>query len=238
MYDLSGKVVVITGAAGNLGQAVASACARAGARRVLADRAADRLPRLYPHEQSATDCLLVTGVDLAETADAERLIEAALRHFGRIDVLVNTVGGYTGGRAVHEDELASWEAMFRINLYTTLNACRAALPTLLAQRSGSIVNVAARAALAGAPGLAAYCAAKSAVVRLTESLAAELKEHGIRVNCVLPGTIDTPQNRAAMPNADFSRWVSPQAIAEVILFLASAAAGAVTGAAVPVYGRS
>ncbi len=237
MFDLTGKVVVITGAAGNLGQAVAKAFAHAGARRVLADRAVDRLPRLYPHETKSDDCLLVTGIDLAEEAGAGQLIEAAIGRYGRIDVLVNTVGGFSGGRKVHEDELANWDAMFRINLRTTLNACRAVIPHFLERGEGRIVNVAARAATAGAPGLAAYCAAKGAVVRLTESLAAELKEHGISVNCVLPGTIDTPQNRAAMPNADFSRWVPPHAIADVILFLASDAARAVTGAAVPVYGQ-
>ncbi len=238
MSDLTGKVVLITGAAGHLGQAVARRFARAGARRVLADRAPDRLPRLYPSEAQSNDCLLVTGIDLAEEAAARRLVAAALERFGRLDVLVNTVGGFAGGKRLHEESLETWEAMWRINLLTTLNACRAVVPHFLERGAGRIVNVAARAALAGVPGLAAYCAAKSAVLRLTESLAAELKDHGVSVNCVLPGTIDTPQNRAAMPKADFAKWVPPEAIAEVILFLASEASTAVTGAAVPVYGRS
>jgi NAD(P)-dependent dehydrogenase (short-subunit alcohol dehydrogenase family) len=238
MSDFSGKVAVITGAVGNLGQAVTRAFRQAGARCVLADRANDRLARLYPPEAASDDCLLVTGVDLAEESAAKRLIAAALERFGRIDVLVNTVGGFAGGKKLHEEALATWEAMWRINLLTTLNACRAVVPHFLERGCGRIVNVAARAALSGPAGLAAYSASKSAVVRLTESLAAELKDHGVTVNCVLPGTIDTPQNRAAMPNADFSKWVKPEAIAEVILFLASEAAAAVTGAAVPVYGRS
>jgi len=128
--------------------------------------------------------------------------------------------------------------MFKINLHTTLNACRAVTPELLRNGRGRIVNVAARAALTGVPTLGAYCASKSAVIRLTESLAGELKDHGITVNCVLPGTIDTPQNRKDMPQADFSKWVAPTAIADAILFLASDGARAVTGASLPVYGRS
>lgn len=238
MYDLSGKVAIITGAAGNLGQAVAQVFGRVGARLVLTATSNERLAELYRPSAGSPDVVLVGGIDLSEPGGATGLIEAALGRYGRIDVLVNTAGGFAGGRKVHEDDLGNWDAMFRINLRTALNACRAAVPHLIEQGSGRIVNVAARAALAGAPGLAAYCASKSAVVRLTESLAGELKDLGINVNCVLPGTIDTPQNRRAMPNADFTKWVPPAAIADVILFLASDAARAVTGAAVPVYGRS
>jgi len=214
MSDLKGKVAVITGAAGNLGQAVAQAFTTAGARRVLVDRGADRLSRVYPHGDH-DDVLLVSGVDLADAQQAQSLAQRVLDHFGHIDVLVNTVGGYAGGKRVHEDDLANWDAMFRINLHTTLNACRAVIPPMLEQGSGHIVNI-----------------------RLTESLSGELKDQGITVNCILPGTIDTPQNRQDMPNADHSKWVQPAALADVILFLASDAARAVTGAALPVYGRS
>lgn len=237
MSDLKGKVAVITGAAGNLGQAVAQAFTTAGARRVLVDRGADRLSRVYPHGDH-DDVLLVSGVDLADAQQAQSLAQRVLDHFGHIDVLVNTVGGYAGGKRVHEDDLAIWDTMFRINLQTTLNACRAVIPQMLKQGSGHIVNVSARAALTGAPTLGAYSASKSAVIRLTESLSGELKDQGITVNCILPGTIDTPQNRQDMPNADHSKWVQPAALADVILFLASDAARAVTGAALPVYGRS
>lgn len=237
MSDLSGKVVIITGAAGNLGQAVAEAFAQAGARRVLVDRGSDRLARLYPGA-GTPDVLLANGIDLAQPEHAQHLVKNVLERFQRIDVLVNAVGGYSGGKRVHEDELANWEKMFSINLHTALNACRAVVPELVRQGSGRIVNVAARAALTGVPTLGAYSASKSAVIRLTESLAGELKDLGITVNCVLPGTIDTPQNRKDMPQADFGKWVPPAAIADVILFLASDAARAVTGAALPVYGRS
>lgn len=235
--DLKGKVVIVTGAAGNLGQAVSDVFAQAGARRVLVDRGADRLNRLYPNA-NPDDVLLVMGIDLADPAQAQALVQRALGHFQRIDVLVNTVGGYAGGKRVDEDDLANWDAMFRINLHTALNACRAVIPQMLKQGAGRIVNVSARAALTGVPTLGAYSASKSAVIRLTESMAGELKDQGITVNCVLPGTIDTPQNRKDMPNADYSKWVSPAAIAEAIRFLASESARAVTGAALPVYGRS
>jgi NAD(P)-dependent dehydrogenase (short-subunit alcohol dehydrogenase family) len=238
MFDLNGRVAIVTGAAGNLGQAVARAFARTGARRVLVDRAPDRLVRLYPEAAGSGEVLLGSGFDLAMESDARRLVDTVLQRFQRIDVLVNAVGGFAGGKALHEEDIGTWERMFSINLHTALNSCRAVVPHLLRQGGGRIVNVAARAALAGVPTLAAYCASKSALVRLSESLAAELKDQGITVNCVLPGTIDTPQNRRDMPGADFSRWVAPEAIADVILFLASDAARAVSGASIPVYGRS
>jgi NAD(P)-dependent dehydrogenase (short-subunit alcohol dehydrogenase family) len=238
MSDLKGRVAIVTGAVGNLGQAVAQAFAGAGARRVLVDRVPDRLARLYPEAAGSNETLLAGGFDLAQAPDAERLVETVLQRFQRIDVLVNAVGGFAGGKRVHEEDLGTWERMFAINLHTALNTCRAVVPQMLRQGGGRIVNVAARAALTGVPTLAAYSAAKGAVVRLSESLAAELKDQGVAVNCVLPGTIDTPENRRGMPGADFSKWVAPAAIADVVLFLASDAARAVSGAAVPVYGRS
>jgi NAD(P)-dependent dehydrogenase (short-subunit alcohol dehydrogenase family) len=233
MPQIQNKVIVVTGASGNLGRAVSEALTRAGARQVLLDRSNP------PGDASASATKLhLGGVDLTDEAAVTRALERAAAHFGRLDGLVNTAGGFAGGKKVHEDELATWDRMFAINLRTALVACRAVVPHLLKQQGGRIVNVAARAALSGVPGLGAYSAAKSAVIRLTESLAGELKEQAITVNCVLPGTIDTPQNRQDMPKADFSRWVAPAAIADVILFLLSDAARAVSGAAIPVYGRS
>lgn len=230
------QVVIITGAVGNLGQAVAEALG--GARRVLVDRSAQRLAERYPKFTDSDDTLLVGDVNLADEQGVQRVAALALERFGRIDALLNTVGGFAGGKPVHEDDLANWDRMFEINVRTVLMSCRAVIPQMIRQGSGSIVNVAARAALSGVAGLGAYCAAKSAVIRLTESLAQELKNHGVRANCVLPGTIDTPQNRKDMPDADFSKWVAPAAIAAVMAFLASDAARAVSGAAIPVYGRS
>ena len=160
-----------------------------------------------------------------------------MARFGRLDVLVHTVGAWRGGKPVHDTDLADWDFLFNVNLRTTLLCCRAVVPQMLKQGRGRIITVASRDGLAGAAGYAAYSASKSAVLRLNESLADELKVSNINVNCVLPSTIDTPQNRAALPNADFSKWVEPAAIADVILFLASDASRAITGAAIPVFGK-
>lgn len=236
MSAVSNKVVLVTGAAGNLGQAVAQTLIQSGARGVLADRSRERLASLYP--SPGENVLLVGDTDFTDEAAVSRMMDQALKRFGRIDALVNTIGGFTGGKSVHEEDLASWDRMISINLRTTLLSCRAVIPAMIRQGGGRIVNVGARAALGGVAGLGAYVAAKSAVIRLSETLAVELKDKAITVNCVLPGTIDTPENRRDMPEADFSRWVPPSDIAEVIVFLVSDASRAVSGASIPVYGRS
>ena len=177
------------------------------------------------------------GIDLTKPESLAKLVEQTLAKFARVDVLVNTVGGYRGGKPVHESDLTDWDSLFNLNVLTTLLCCRAVIPQMLRQQSGKIINVASRDGLHGSAGYAAYSASKAAVLRLTESLAAELKTSNINVNCIMPGTIDTPQNRAAVPNGDFSKWVEPTAIAEVIAFLASDASRAIHGAALPVYGK-
>lgn len=235
MVDFSDRVVVVGGAAGNLGGAVAHAFDAAGARLGLLDRQPDRLQRIYGRLAENPNHLLLGSVDLTDPESVERAVDTFIKQFGRIDVLVNTTGGYRGGTPVHETPLETWDFMFALNLRTTLLACRAIVPHMLEVGSGAIVNVAARQGLKGGAKSAAYAAAKSAVLRLTESLSAELKHAGINVNCVLPGTIDTPENREAYPEAKFDRWVLPEAIADVILFLASDAARAIHGAAIPVY---
>jgi NAD(P)-dependent dehydrogenase (short-subunit alcohol dehydrogenase family) len=236
MFDFSDRVVIVTGAAGNLGSAVARAFQAAGAKLVLVDRAADRLPRLFPELADSPDHFLATEVDLTDADAVAGMAEEAVSRLGRIDVLVNAAGGYRGGTAVHETPLQTWDLLLNLNARSVFIASSAVVPAMLERGSGKIVSVAARAALKGGRTLGPYSASKSAVVRLTESMSAELKKSGINVNCVLPGTIDTPQNRASMPKADTSRWVAPEALADVILFLASDTARAVHGAAVPVYG--
>jgi NAD(P)-dependent dehydrogenase (short-subunit alcohol dehydrogenase family) len=238
MSFLTQRVILITGAVGNLGLATARAAQKAGARTVLLDRSLERLTHAYADLVSNRDHLLLGGVDLSDESSVSAAIEKAIRHFGRIDGLVNTVGAWRGGTPVHQSSLADWTSLFELNVRTTLLTCRAVVPYFIAQRSGRIINVASRAALIGDAGSAAYSVAKSGVLRLTESLAAELKAEGINVNCVLPSTIDTPQNRAAMPSADHSKWVSAEAIADVITFLASDGARAIHGVALPVYGLS
>ncbi|RME36073.1 MAG: SDR family oxidoreductase [Thermoflexia bacterium] len=235
-WDFTESVILVTGAAGNLGRAVARALADSGARLILVDHVQDRLPALFPDLADSPDHYLASPVDLRDEAAVGAMVEETVRRFGRIDGAVNTVGGYRGGTPVHETDLQTWQELFDLNVRTVLTVTRAVVPQMLRQGKGRLVYVAARAALEGGRNTAAYSAAKSAILRLTESLAAELRGTGITVNCVLPSTIDTPQNRAAMPKADPSRWVKPEAIAQVVLFLLSDAASAVHGAAVPVYG--
>ena len=235
--QLEGKVVIITGSVGNLGMATAQALQQVGAKAVLVDRSNERLLESYVNLANSPDHLLAGGVDLANPDSLGQVVKTALDRFGSINALVNTVGGWRGGKPAHETDLADWDFLLGVNVRTTLLCCRAVVPQMLRQGHGKIVNVASRDALAGSAGYSAYSASKSAVLRLTESMAAELKNSNINVNCITPGTIDTPQNRKAIPNGDFSKWVEPAALADVILFLISDAARAINGAAVPVYGR-
>jgi len=234
---LTGTVVIVTGSVGNLGLATAQGLQAAGAKTVLVDRSDDRLRENFPDLIDSPDHLLAGGIDLTNPDSLARMVQSACDRFGRIDALVNTVGGYRGGKPVHETDPADWDFLFGVNLRTTLLCCRAVIPPMLRQGGGKIVNVASRDGLLGSAGYSAYSASKSAVLRLTESMAAELKNSNINVNCIMPGTIDTPQNRKAIPGADFSKWVAPEAIADVILFLISDAARALNGAALPVFGK-
>ena len=235
--QLAGKVILITGSVGNLGLATARACHGAQAKTILVDRSSDRLREAYPAFDGSPDHLLAGGVDLTNADSLARMVQSASERFGHIDALVNRVGGYRGGKPVHEMDLADWDFLFSVNVRTTLLCCRAVIPLMLKQGRGKIVNVASRDALMGSVGYSAYSASKSAALRLTESMAAELKNSNINVNCIMPSTIDTPQNRKAVPNGDYSKWVEPEAIADVILFLISDAASAINGAALPVYGK-
>ncbi len=237
MSSLNGQVALITGASGNLGSATAHAFLAEGARLVLVDRSRDRLEELFGNASSAEMAMLEAGVDLLDPHAIARVAERAMARFGRIDVLVNTVGAFRGGPSFDESDLNDWAAMFDANVRTAVHCCRAVLPYMRQAGHGKIINIGSRAALVGEAGIGAYSASKSALLRLTESLAQELKHQGIHVNAVLPGTIDTPQNRQAMPNADYATWVEPSAIADVIVFLGSNASRGITGALLPVYGR-
>ena len=229
------RVVVVTGAAGALGQAVAAAFATAGDRLVLIDVRRDALSAAFGEDGPQR---MLAAADLRVQAQIDAVVASALQRFGRIDVLCNVAGGFRMGEAVHETGDDTWNFLFDLNARSVVNMARAVVPAMLRGSRGAIVNVAARAALGGATSMGAYVASKSVVVRLTETMAAELRERGINVNCVLPSIIDTPDNRAAMPDADPSRWVATDDLAQVILFLASDAARAVHGAAVPVSGLS
>jgi NAD(P)-dependent dehydrogenase (short-subunit alcohol dehydrogenase family) len=231
--DFDKQVVVLTGAAGHLGRAVAHHFATRGASLVLID--VDRARLLQAHGDTSERQMLAPA-DLRDTAQAAATVQAALHRFGGIDVLVNVAGGFRMGETVHETSDETWNLLFDLNTRTLLNMCRAVVPVMRSAGRGRIVNVGAYGALRGGALMGAYAASKSSVIRLTEAMAAELREHSIGVNCVLPTIIDSPDNRAAMPDADPSRWVAPEALAEVISFLASDAARAMHGAAVPVTG--
>jgi NAD(P)-dependent dehydrogenase (short-subunit alcohol dehydrogenase family) len=172
---------------------------------------------------------------LADLRDAQS-VARALPAGTRIDVLCNIAGGFRMGQAVHETTDETWDLMLGLNAKSVVNCARAVVPGMLAAGQGKIVNVAALAGLSGKANMGAYVASKSAVMRLTESMAAELRDKRINVNCILPSAIDTPQNRKDMPKADPRRWVAPEALADVVLFLASDAARAIHGAAIPVSG--
>ena len=231
--DFTGKVALITGAAGNLGKAVADAFDAAGARQVLVDIDEGVLNKVYG---AGNDRRYAIAANLLDEALTRRAAEAALAKFGRIDVLCNVAGGFSAGPPVHETPAATWQRMFDLNATSVVNMARAVVPAMIAAGSGNVVNVAAATSVRGQANMAAYVVAKNAVVRLTESMAAELRAHGIGVCCVMPTIIDTPQNRAAMPGADTSQWTPPAAIAEVMLFLASDVALILSGCAIPIAG--
>jgi NAD(P)-dependent dehydrogenase (short-subunit alcohol dehydrogenase family) len=229
------QTVVITGAAGNLGQAVAARFAAEGANLALLDlnqAALDKVPT------AGAGDVLRQVVNLSDAASVSAAVAAVVARFGRIDALCNIAGGFDMGEKVHELPAAKWAFMMELNAGSVLRMAQAVVPHMLKAGGGRIVNIGANSALSGKPEMGAYVASKSAVIRLTETMAAELRSHNINVNCVLPSIIDTPQNRAAMPKADPAKWVAPAALADVLLFLCSPAARAIHGAAIPVVGLS
>jgi len=235
--DFTGKTALITGAAGNLGRAVVDAFAARGANLALVVRDVGKAQGALG---APSPRLAYFAADLLDAAQVEAAVAGAAARFGAIDVVCNLAGGFRMGPPVHETPDADWEFLLDLNARTLLHTARAVVPVLRAngQRGGKIVNVGAFAAQKGVAHMGAYVAAKSAVIRLTEAMAAELRAHGINVNCVLPTIIDTPENRKSMPDADPAKWVAPADLASVIVFLASPAARAIHGAALPVTGLS
>lgn len=227
------KCVVITGGFGTLGLAVGRAFSRLAAGVALIDRSA--VPEQLRSELPAPH-VLCGGIDLSQAAGTQQAMDAVAAQLGGIDVLVNVAGGFRW-ETVLEGSPETWDFMYSLNLKTAVCACKAALPHLLARPFARIINIGAGAAAKAGAGMGAYAASKAGVAKLTEALSEELKDRFITVNAVLPSIIDTPANRADMPKADFSRWVKPQAIADLIAYLASDAAAAITGASIPIQGR-
>ncbi|MSR14544.1 MAG: SDR family NAD(P)-dependent oxidoreductase [Gammaproteobacteria bacterium] len=224
--SLAGKRIVVTGANGTLGRAVVIRAIELGAEVIGIDLAFNGTPALA-REQRQT-------LDLTDKVATEQCFE----NLGGFDVLFNVAGGFAMGGSAYEVASPEWDAMFKINVATTQNAMHAAVPIFLKQNRGSIVNIGAMSAREGQANMSAYCAAKSVVMRLTESLAKELRTQGVNVNAVLPSIIDTPRNRQDMPDADHAKWVKPRDLANVVCFLGSDSAAAIHGALVPVVGLS
>ncbi len=234
--EFAGKVVVVTGAAGNLGSAVVRAAAAEGARVVLVERSPDKAEKLAAEIGGET---LTVLADLGVAASVDQLIETVVARFGQIDVLAHTVGGFESGATVHGSDYDAMERMLNLNLRPVYITCGKVAQHMIDKGiTGRIVVVLARGGLKGFAGGSAYTASKAAAQRVVESLAAEVRDKGIHVNAIMPSTIDTPPNRASMPNADFSKWVTPEEAAQAILFLASERGSAFYGTSLEVYGRA
>lgn len=229
MAQLTGQVVLITGAKGGLGTTVTEEFLAAGATVVGSSRSIHDGD--FPHASFSA-----VAAELSSREAAGQLVAAVLAKHGRVDALVHLLGGFAGGPAAHETDDAALERMFAMNFRSAFHIIGAALPQMRLQRSGSILAIGTRTALEPQPGLSAYSASKAALVSLVRTVALENKEFGISANVVLPGTMDTPVNRSAMPGADFSRWIQPQQVARLLAHLASPDASQITGALIPVYG--
>lgn len=236
MAGFDGKVVMITGATGNLGQAVARKVAAQGAKLALVARSADELAALADSLSVET---ITEAADLGDPAAVNALVGRVGERFGGIDVLVHTVGGYVAGKPVHESDVSVLEKVIALNVRPVyVTAGRVAKAMVERGAGGKIVVVLAKSGLKGSARNGAYTASKAAAQRIMESMALELRDFGINVNAVLPSTIDSPQNRADMPSADPAKWVTPDDVADAILFLASDAAAKIYGASLEVFGRS
>ncbi len=234
----SETVALVAGGTGALGRAVSLAFLSEGASVVVTSRRSAEVDTLRSEAGSAGDRLSGEAVDVTDEAAVAKLVAAIRARHGRLDVLVNCVGGYAGGSKLWEADAKSLDDMLALNLRSGWVLARAVVPAMLAAGRGAIVNVASRAALVHGAGEGAYAASKAAALALFDSLAADLKGTGVRVNSVLPSLIDTEANRKAMPKADYAKWPKPDEIARVILFLCGDDAKLVHGAAIPVYGGS
>ncbi|MFN2302921.1 MAG: SDR family NAD(P)-dependent oxidoreductase, partial [Anaerolineales bacterium] len=230
------KVAVITGAAGDLGKAVVRQFIEHKAIVCALDYKIGRLKNSTVKPKNNKNFYGFEEVDVTDRSAMLELAQEIQRQVGVVDILVNTVGGFTSGEMVHELSSQTWRYMMDLNVQSLLNAAAAFVPGMVNKGYGKVIAIGARASMVGSAKNGVYAAAKAALLRFTESMAAELKPMNIQVNCVLPGTIDTLQNRQDMPNADYSKWVTPEQVANVILFLASAESDGISGAAIPVFG--
>jgi NAD(P)-dependent dehydrogenase (short-subunit alcohol dehydrogenase family) len=236
MEELRRHVAVVSGAAGSMGGALAHALADHGVQLALLDLHEDRLQAVCGNLVSSEDGLLLGGIDLTNPVSVDEAVTKILAKFERIDFLLNIAGGYRAGYPVQDTPIDEWDLMFDLNVKSAFLLSRAILPGMIKQRYGKVVNIAAKPGLKGIARSAAYSGSKSAVLRLTESMAAEVKHLGINVNAVIPGMLDTPKNREDSPDLDPARWVSLDSVIDVIMFLLSNQARAVHAAAIVVDG--
>ena len=232
------RVVIVAGGTGGLGRATSLEFLRAGAQVAVTYRRQPEFDALRGSAEGSGNRLEGHPLDATDENAAHQLVETVVARHGRVDALVNTIGGYAGGHPLWETDAKTYEQMLALNLRAGFMLARAVVPQMLRQNGGAIVNIASKAGYGHAARAAAYAAAKAAALALFDSLAEEVKAHGIRVNSVVPSVIDTEANRAAMPRADFSKWPKPEEIARVIVFLCSDDARVIHGAAIPVYGQS
>ncbi len=234
----SGQLALVAGGTGGLGRAVSLAFLEEGAKVVVTYRDRKEWDDLKAISAASISSLAGHRVDVTDSAGVGQLVQKVVAEYGHLDVMVNTVGAYAGGMKLWETDPKVFDQMLTLNLRAGYTLLRAVVPEMLKQKQGAIISLASKAALDHAAGAAAYAASKAAAVAMIDSLAADLKGSGVRVNSILPSIIDTPANRSAMPNADFAQWPKPEEIARVILFLCSDDARLIHGAAVPVYGNS
>ena len=236
--NFDGRVVVVAGGTGGLGRAISLAFLEEGAKVIATYHKEEEFIALKASAGTYLPSLEGRRVDVTDESATTEFVDGVLTEHGALEVLVNTVGGYVGGVKLWDLKTADFDRMLSLNLRSGYVLSRAVLPAMLKAGRGSIVNVAAKAALDHGAGAAAYAASKAAAVALMDSLAADVKGTGVRVNSILPSIIDTAVNRASMPDSDFSSWPKPKDIAHVVLFLSSDLAKVIHGAAVPVYGTA
>jgi NAD(P)-dependent dehydrogenase (short-subunit alcohol dehydrogenase family) len=232
-YDYTNKIVLVTGGTGALGRAITAAFIASDAK-VVSSYVIDREIEQLKKESKAVVELIKT--DVTKEEEVEKLVLSVISKYGRIDVLVNVVGGYLGGKSVSELDEKEWDLMMTVNLKSAFLISKHVIPQMVSSKYGKIMHVSSRTGLKSSGYDSAYAASKSGLIRLVESLSEEVKDSNINVNCIMPSTIDTEANRRAMPTADHSKWVKPQDLANVVLFLCSDEANVITGAAIPTYG--
>jgi NAD(P)-dependent dehydrogenase (short-subunit alcohol dehydrogenase family) len=232
-YDYTNKIVLVTGGTGALGRAITAAFIASDAK-VVSSYVIDREIEQLKKESKAVVELIKT--DVTKEEEIEKLVLSVISKYGRIDVLVNVVGGYLGGKSVSELDEKEWDLMMTMNLKSAFLISKHVIPQMVSSKYGKITHVSSRTGLKSSGYDSAYAASKSGLIRLVESLSEEVKDSNINVNCIMPSTIDTEANRRAMPTADHSKWVKPQDLANVVLFLCSDEANVITGAAIPTYG--